>query len=401
MNLMFWKKKPDTVTGAEDVHRDASVNKEAQEPPDSTAAKQEAPESNSEPPEQEAPVKVGLVARMKSRFTSFARYFRKTPAFQAGEEQVSDAPGDSKTSPDDAAAKSFDPDLSAPETQAKPGLAAQIKSRFAALIQRFKKAPVPDAAEDQGKETQRRSKDDSGGTEETPEKPSLVSRVRSSLAAFVAHYKKYLMFTLLLLLLAGIVYSVWDIIFPPLVRKPTPHKVAKPDIEAPAPQAHEPASQVQEAAPQAQESVPQAPEQTHQAHVAASQPQEAAPLTDIKAINKSEEARARAEALKKQSEEMQAQAEALRNESEVAQARAEELRKKEEEEKARAEALRKKSEAEKKARTEALRKSSRQQLPPGEIAVGSSDAKASTQSLKEAIEAMNDGSGGRTQKPAR
>lgn len=454
MNLMFWKKKHDAGSRAEEAEGDSSVNKEVQEPLDSIAEapesnpespEQERSESSIEPPAQESPVKTGLVARMKSKFTSFARYFSKAPAFQAGEGSVSDAHGSSDVTPDDIAAKNPDPEISDQKTPVKPGLIAQINSKFSALALRFKKAPVPDAeenqgedthhrskessdgakestiklgvvaqikaklaamtlrfkrapepamAEDRGKKTPRRSKDDAGDTEEASE-PSLISLVKSLLAAFVSYYKKHLIFTLLLLSLSGIVYNAWDIIFPPLVRKPTPHNVAKPRIHEPAPQ------------------------------------------TDAEAIKKkSEEAQARADTLKKESEEAQIQAEALKKASEEAQAKAEELSKKEEEEKTRAEELRKKEEEEKagtealkkneeeeKARTEALKKknaeektradalkkSSRQTgevttsfTSKGEVAVGSNDPKATAKSLKEAIEAMNNGSSGRTlPKPAK
>lgn len=441
MNLMFWKKKHDAGSRAEEAEGDSSVNKEAQEPLDSIAEapesnpespEQERSESSTESPEQESTVKTGLVARMKSKFTSFARYFSKAPAFQAGEGSVSDAHGNSEVTPDDVAAKNLDPETSDQKTPVKLGLIAQINLRFSTLALRFKKAPVPDAeenqgkdarhrskensdgaeegtiklgavaqikaklaamtlrfkrapgsamAEDRGKKMPRRSKDDAGGAEEASEEPSLISLVKSLLAAFVSYYKKHLIFTLLLLSLSGIVYNAWDIIFPPLVRKPTPHNVAKPRIHEPAPQ------------------------------------------TDAEALKrKSEEAQARADILKKESEEAQVQAEVLKKASEEAQAKAEELRKKEEEEKTRAEELKKKEEeekvraealkkknAEEKTRADALKKSSRQIgevttsfTSKGEVAVGSNDPKATAKSLKEAIEAMNNGSSGRTlPKPAK
>lgn len=432
MNLMFWKKKPDTGSGVEDAQGDSSVDEKAQEPLDPAATKQQASESKQESPKQEASVKIGLAARIKLRFSAFAQYFRRAPAFKA-EEHAPGAHGSAEIAQSEVAATTSDP-----EAQVKLGLIARIKSGLAALVSRFRKTPAPSAEENQGGETPQESKDDAEDSEKDQAKPGLVAQIKSRLAAVVSRfrktpepsvgegrgkeasgsskespksageateesgrlavfseYKKYLILVLLLLLLGAGVYAAWDIIFPPLIRKPTPHVVRKPAVQ-------EQASQVQETAPQAPEPVPQAPEQAPQAQGAASQPQETAPPTDIKAINKSEEAWARAEALKKQSEEARAQAEALRKESEAAQARAEELKKKEEEEKARVEVLRKKNEEEK-ARAEALKKSSRQQqsLQPGEVAVGGGDPKTSAKSLKEAIEAMNNSSGQSPKKSAK
>lgn len=380
MNLMFWKKN--TGSGVENTQGDSSVHEKTQQPLDPAATEQQATESNPEPPGQEAPIKTGLVARIKSGLASFAQRFKKTPAFKA-EEPAPEAHDHSGTAPSaeekqggDTPQKSKDDPEDSEKGQAKPSLVTQIKSRFAAVIARFRKTPEPGAKEGQG-----------GSPKETPKSAEEAPAESGRLADFFSAYKKYLILVLLLLLLGAGVYAAWDIIFPPLVRKPTPHVVRKPAVQ-------EPASQVQETAPQDQEPASQAPEPAPQPQEAASQPQETAPPIDIKALNKSEEAQARAEALKKQSAEMQAQAETLRKESEAAQARADELKKKEADEKARVEALKKKSAAEKKARAEALKKSSRQQsLQPGEIAASSGDPKASAKALKEAIEAMNGGSG--------
>jgi len=425
MNLMFWKKKPEAGNDAEDAQGDSSMNKKGRESLDVAAAKQDSSESNPESPnpeshEQDAPVKTGLVARMKSKFTSFARHFRKAPAFHAGEDYASNAHGSLKPAPDDAPAIKSDPKSSDPGTPEKPGLVTQIKSKLATLVLRFKKTPAPDVEEDQDKDTRRRSKDESENTEETPEKPSLVERVKSNLGAFISHHKKLLIFTLLFLSLAGIVYAAWDIIFPPLVRKSSSDKTPihesapheQPQIEAEALKKNGEEAPARAEAPkkesseQTQTEAEALKKKSEEAQARAEAPKKndsKQAQTEAEALkSKSEEAQARAEALKQESEKAQAQAEALRKESEAAQARAEELRKKEEE-KARVEAL-KKSPPQQQSLDSSIKQTGGNAAPPpntGEVTVGSKDPKTNAKSLKEAIEAMNAGSDVPSKKPAK
>ncbi len=446
MNLMFWKKKPEIGNDAEDAQRDSSMNKKERESLDFAAVKQDSTGSNPESPKQGAVVKTGLVARLKSKSTSFTRHFRKAPAFQAGEDYASDFNDSSKSAPDNTPAMKSGSKQSDTETPARPGLVAQIKSQFAALVLRFKKVPTPDAEEDQDKGTRRRSKDESKETEETPEKLGLVERVKSNLSAFITLHKKLLIITLLLLSLIGIVYAAWDIIFPPLERKhgtdktPT-HEPAPPEqsqIESEALKKKSEEEQMHTEAPkkdspeqtqaeaealkeknsevQAHTEAPKkdSPEQTQAgAKVLMKKSEEVSARAEAPKKNGSEQAQAEAEALKSKSEDAQALAEALKKESEDTQAQAETLKKQSEAAQARAEELKKKEEE--KARAEALKKSSRQQPPldssarhagggaapspsTGEVTVGSKDPKAAAQSLKEAIEAMNVGSGGASKK---
>lgn len=426
MNLMFWKKKPEAGNDAEDAQRDSSMNKKERESLDFAAATQGSTESNAESPnpespEQEAPVKTGLIARMKSKLTSVARHFSKASAFQAGEDYASDAKDSSKSAPNDAPAIESDPKSADPGTSAKPALVAQIKSQLAALVLRFKKTPVPDAEEAQGKDTHRRSKDDSEDTEETQEKPGLVERVKSNLGAFISHYKWLLISTLLLLSLIGIVYTAWDIIFPPLERKrstdktPThesaPHEQPQVEVEAlkeksDKEHAHTEAPK-KDSFEQTQAGTEALMKKSEEAQARVEAPkkngsEQAQAEADV-LKNKSEDAQALAEALKKESEDTQAQAETLKKQSEAAQAKAEELRKKEEEEKARVEALKKSPRQQQSLDSSTMQTGGSAAPHPntGEVTVGSKDPKSVAKSLKEAIEAMNSGSDVPPKKPAK
>lgn len=84
MNLMFWKKKAGAVDSAESPQDDpASVIKN--ESADSETAK-----------------KPGLFAKISSLFTSLVRHFKKPPAFNAEENQDTDAPEPPESDQDDA-----------------------------------------------------------------------------------------------------------------------------------------------------------------------------------------------------------------------------------------------------------------------------------------------------------
>ena len=434
MNLLFWKKKAEAGDDAEDAQGDSSMNKKERESLDFAAAKQGSSESIPESPEQGTPVKTGLVARMKSKFTFFAQHFRKAPAFQAGEDYAPDGRDSLKPAPDDAPAINPDLESSEPEIPANPSLVARIKASLDTLALRFKKAPAPDAEENQDKDTRRRSEDEPEDTEETPKTLSLVERAKSNLGIFVSHHKKLLIFILLLLSLTGIVYAAWNIIFPPIVREPALRSTDEAPIHEPLPPIKSPqAVPPQSEQPQTEAEVlkkksveaqsVEAPKKEGsdqaqtEAGVLKKKGGEAQARTEAPKKNSSEQAQAEAEELKNKSEDAQALAEALKKESEDTQTQAETLKKQSEAAQARAEALRKK-EAEDKARAEAAKKSLRQQklldssnlqtgggtAPPqntGEVTVGSKDPKAAAKSLKEAIEAMNAVSDGPAKKPAK
>lgn len=342
MNLMFWKKKAAIEEGAE------------------------------------APVKSGFYSQIKSRLAALFQRFKKAPP-EVAEEQ-------DKDTPTHAGEKTAIPEENPAENLAKPGLLARIKSGFTALSQRFKKSPAPTEAaprEEQSKDTQSGSKDKAVDAEEEPEKPGLGERIKSEFVPFALQYKIYLFSVLAILLLIGIVYAAWDIIFPPLVRNTTssdPAKYLKP-------QAPEPA--------------------VEPGLVIASQPvasQPVVPQTEAEILKKkSEDAQARAEALMKESIEAQAQAEALKIKSEEAQAQAEAeaIKKKEDEE--RAKALKKARVQQQPLGSSAQQASGNANPSPvnGEMSVGNKDPKATATTLKEAIEAMNASSGGYNKKPAK
>lgn len=366
MNLMFWKKKPGNGNGAEDARGDSSMNKKERESLDFATAKQQSSESNPEspnpePPEQDAPVETGLVARIKSKFTSFTQHFRKAPVFRAGEDYASNDHDNLNPAPDDTAAPKPDSKPADPETPANPGLVERIKSN-----------------------------------------------------AFISQHKKPLIFTLLPLSLIVIVYAAWNIIFPPPVSKPALHSTDEALIhEPPPPIKSSPAASPQSEQTQAEAGALKKKSEETQARAEApkKEPSEQAEAEMLK--KKTEGVQTRAESPKKEgSEQTQAKAEVLKETSKDAQARAEVLKKKSEEAQAQAEALKKESEAvqakadelkkreEEKARIEALKNLSPQtgggaapSYSSGEMTVGNSDPKATARSLKEAIEAMNAASG--------
>ncbi len=181
MNLMFWKKKTGAGAEAENTRENLAANPKPRESLDFVAAKQGGAEHGTEPSDPEAidQAKLGLVARLKLRLTALTVHFRKAPAFCADEEQVPDAPVGSGR-PDDAAAA--EPDMEAP---AKPGLAVRMKLRLIALARRFKKAPAPEAEEDED----RAGRDDESPAPETPAKPGLFMRIKAGFAAFVREFK--------------------------------------------------------------------------------------------------------------------------------------------------------------------------------------------------------------------
>jgi len=79
---MFWKKKTDTVSEAE-VPQEDSVDKIVAH----------------ESPDQEAPMKPGLAARIKSLLAALVKRFKKPPAFSAAEDQAPDASERSEPTP--------------------------------------------------------------------------------------------------------------------------------------------------------------------------------------------------------------------------------------------------------------------------------------------------------------
>lgn len=187
MNLMFWKKKTGAVEETENTRKNLAVNTKPRESLDFVAAKQDIAErgpesSDTEATSPETQAKPGLAARIKLRLSALNRHFKKAPAFRADEDHAPDAPGDSRK-PVNAAAIEPDPEPPDMATPAKPGLAARIKLRFIALARRFRKTPAPDADEDHAGETNEPS------APEMPAKPGLLTRINAGFAAFSREFK--------------------------------------------------------------------------------------------------------------------------------------------------------------------------------------------------------------------
>ena len=379
MNLMFWKKKTAPEDGVDNQQEDS----------DGDAA----PENSSDDELTGDPEKPGLIARLKSKFTAlFSRSKKSGAAKDDKAEEQSEEPGDESAT-------------TAEEAPVKPGLIARIKSKLSGLLGRFRKPsqkasdakehdqPAEKPAETSGNESQQTSGNSAGEAKEEPKKPGMIERLKPVLAslgakllssvsrlfALLSEYMIYWLSALAVILLVGLIFAARDIIFPPLVRKTTssdPAKYVKP-VPASAPEA----APTLEAEPDPNAS-----------------PQVAAEIFQ----KKSEEAKAKAEALIKEAEELQ-------KKSEEAKARAEALKKKEEEERAQAEALRKKQEEERASRYRNQSGSSGQQTTGGtkvmpgsnEWTAGSKDPKATAKTLKEAIEAMNAESSGNISRPAK
>lgn len=333
-----------------------------------------------------------LAGDAKNGVTMNLMFWKKKAVTQSDAANSQENPGGNAGSPNPDDSKPAGLESTDAEAPVKAGLFTRIKSKFTALTLRFKKAPVSEKSAEEAPDKGRRSKEEAKDAEEAPEKPDLFAQLKPKLMGFVLSHQKLLIAVLLFLSLTAILFAAWDIIFPPLVRKPTPHSIA----EQPAPPApiHEPTT----------------PQETLQ-----ETPQDAPPQTEAELLKmKSDEAQARVEALKKESLEAQKQAELLKKMSDEAQALAEAAKKKDEEARALAEAAKKKDEE---ARAKARKKEpAKPQLPgssapqtttharpyavSGEISVGNKDPKATAMTLKEAIKAMNADSREYSDKPA-
>ncbi|MDO8369257.1 MAG: hypothetical protein Q7S71_00820 [Candidatus Nitrotoga sp.] len=258
-----------------------------------------------------ANTKPGVAAWMKLRLAALTSHFKKTPAFSAEEDQAPEASEGSKK-PVDAAAK--EPGLESPdmEVPAKPGLVVRAKLRLIALTRRFKKTPVSDVAE--------------GDEEDAPEINPARSKKRLVIGGAIG---------LLVLLLAGIGIAIRPVAPPPQEQPDTGRGVAtiasRPGEPAPAPG-------------QPQTSTPEKPP------------------TEIEALKKENaELHARIEALKKELPQQQPSVPAARHAGGNAPSSS----------------------------------------ASGEMMIGNKDPKDTAMTLKEAIEAMNASSGDHAKKPAK
>lgn len=255
--------------------------------------------------------KPGLAAWVKLRLAALTGHFKKTPEFCAEEDRAPEAPGGSEK-PGNAAA--IEPDLEPPdmEAPARPGLIVWVKLRLIALIRRFKKTPVSDIAE--------------GDEEDAPEIKPARSKKRLVIGGAIG---------LLVLFLAGIGIALRPAVPPPQEQPDTGRDVAtitsRPGEPAPAPG-------------QPQTSTPEKP------------------LSEIEALKKENtELHARIEALKKELPQQQSSVPSARHAGEDAPSSS----------------------------------------ASGEMMIGNKDPKATAMTLKEAIEAMNASSGDHAQKPAK
>lgn len=160
-----------------------------------------------------ANTKPGVAAWMKLRLAALAGHFKKTPAFYAEEDRAPDAPGGSEKPVNAAAAT--EPDLESPdmEAPASPGLVAWAKLQLIALIRRFKKTPVSDIAE--------------GNEEDAHETKPARSKKRMVIGGAIG---------LLALLLAGIGFVLWPAPPPPQEQPDTRRDAARPGEPAPVPE---------------------------------------------------------------------------------------------------------------------------------------------------------------------
>lgn len=192
MNLMFWRKKAGADEEPENARENLAVNAKPQESLDFVAAKTGIAERSPEPPEPESsgsdeagpetPPKPGLAARIKSRFNTLAQHFRRPPAFRADEEHAPDTLG-STEEPETTAPVESDPEAPDLETPAKPALGVRIKLLLIAFVRRFRKTPAPDVEEGQADEADEQPKP------EAPAKPGLFLRIKAAFAAFIRELK--------------------------------------------------------------------------------------------------------------------------------------------------------------------------------------------------------------------
>lgn len=139
-------------------------------------------------------------------------------------------------------AESADADSSDAEMPARAGVFAKITSRLAALISRFKKSPPFRAEEDQEPDTS----EPSGAAEEDSPAPRP------------ANLKKRLIIggaiSLIVILLAGIVFAIFKLFMPAPTPEPVaaePARIARPVPQAKIPQVETDATQQKNTEPQA------------------------------------------------------------------------------------------------------------------------------------------------------
>lgn len=257
-----------------------------------------------------ANTKPGVAAWMKLRLAALTSHFKKTPAFSAEEDHAPEASEGSKK-PLDAAAREPGLESADMEVPAKPGLVVRTKLRLIALTRRFKETPVSDVEE--------------GDEEDALEINPARSKKRLIIGGAIG---------LLVLLLAGIGFALWPAA--PPEQPDTGHDVAttrpsQPALPEPAPGEPQPATPGK-------------------------------PQSEIEALKKENaELHARIEALKRELPQQQSSVPAARHAGGNAPSTS----------------------------------------AGGEMMIGNKDPKDTAMTLKEAIEAMNASSGDHAKKPAK
>lgn len=188
MNLMFWKKKPGVAAEVDDAPEALAVNTKPREPLDfmedrQDAARQEPEIAEAEEGDTDTPSKPGLAAGMRSRFDALMQRFRRPPPFRAADDIAAEASG----AGDEAeTAADTEPDMDAP---ARPGLAMRMKLQFIAIAQRFRKKHE---AGGEGNDESDEPGEEDGDEEvaaQAPAKPDLLKRLKVALAAFVREFR--------------------------------------------------------------------------------------------------------------------------------------------------------------------------------------------------------------------
>lgn len=309
MNLMFWKKKTAPEDGVDNQQEDS----------DGDAA----PENASDDELAGDPERQGLIARLKSKFT--ALFSRAKKSDTAKDDEAEELGGKSGDEPDDEQRGDppNESATATEEAPVKPGLIARIKSQLSGLLGRFRK-PAQKASDTKERDQPAGNSTEEAKAEPKkpglierlkPVLASLGSKLLSSVSrlfALLSEYMIYWLSALAVILLVGLIYVARDIIFPPLVRKTTssdPAKYVKP-VPASAPEAAPTLEPDPNASPQAAAEIFQKKSEEAKAKA------EALIKEAEELQKKSEEAKARAEALKKKEEEERAQAEALRKKQE-------------------------------------------------------------------------------------
>jgi len=135
---------------------------------------------------------------------------------------------DSQTPPDD---KTMALDSTDPDAPAKPGLVTRMKSGLAGLALRFRKAPPPDAEENQAPDAQ-------GGSQPAAEDAPTIRPMRAKKRLIIGGA-----IGLLVLLLAGIGFATWKIFLSHPEQEPAAPAMAEtshasqPAVHAETPQA--------------------------------------------------------------------------------------------------------------------------------------------------------------------